>query len=151
MKDVNLDHIMVAPLSNSRPHCSFHFHGHSSDGKFDIFLNKLELIIQKLIVKNRIMILNGGWYINLHYKSTNEGELKNLFLRHNLKNTVNDPIRITKSTSTLCNVIVINVKNPKEPAIVMDLGLSDHYAQVRTISLKNEVICLAFKDASAEE
>jgi hypothetical protein len=77
MKDVNLDHSMVAPLSNSRPFCSFHFHRHSSDGKFDIFLNQIELIIQKSNVKNRILILNGGWYINLHYKSTNERELKN--------------------------------------------------------------------------
>jgi hypothetical protein len=32
---------------------------------------------------------------------------------------------------------VINGKNPKEPKTVMDLGLSDHYAQVQTIPLKN--------------
>jgi hypothetical protein len=102
-------------------------------------------------VKNRILILNRGWYINFHYKSTNEQELKNLFLRYNLKTTVHDPIIITKSTSKLLSIIVIYVRNPNEPAIVMDLALSDHYAQVRTISLKNEVICLTFKYASAEE
>ena len=37
----------------------------TSDGKFDIFLNRLELIIQELIVKNKILIPRGDWNINI--------------------------------------------------------------------------------------
>jgi len=37
----------------------------SPDGKFDIFFNKLEMIIQKLIGKHKTLILCGDWNINL--------------------------------------------------------------------------------------
>jgi predicted outer membrane repeat protein len=49
----------------------------SPDGKFDIFLKKLALLIQKLIVKDRIMILSGDWNINSLQESVNLNELKN--------------------------------------------------------------------------
>ena len=71
MKDVNLDHIKTNPLYNSRPFCFFHFHLYASDGKFDICLSMLDLIIQNLIVKITIQILHGDWYINSPYKSKN--------------------------------------------------------------------------------
>ena len=70
-KDVNLDHIKVNSLYNSRRFCFFHFHLYASDGKFDIYLSKLELITQNLIVKNVILILHGDWYINFSHKSKN--------------------------------------------------------------------------------
>jgi hypothetical protein len=60
-----------------------------------------------------------------------------MFFRYNLKNAVNIPTRITKSTSTFLDVITINDKNCTEPSIVMDLGLSDHYAQVLSLPFKN--------------
>jgi hypothetical protein len=47
----------------------------NSDGKFDIFLHRLELIFQKLIVKNKILLLFGEWNINFLQKSFNEREL----------------------------------------------------------------------------
>jgi len=61
-------------------------------------------------VKNNILFLSGEWNINFLHNSTNERELNNLFFRYNLKNTVNIPTRITKSASTLFDVIV-NEKN----------------------------------------
>jgi hypothetical protein len=39
------------------------------DGKFDIFLNKLQLIIQKITVKNKILILYGDLNIKFLYKN----------------------------------------------------------------------------------
>ena len=44
MKYVNLDHIKANPLYNSRLFCFFRFHLYASDGKFDIYLSKLDLI-----------------------------------------------------------------------------------------------------------
>jgi len=71
MEDVNLDHIKDNPLYNSSPFCFFHFHLYVHDGKFDIYLSKLDLITQNLIVKNAILILHGDWYINFPHKSKN--------------------------------------------------------------------------------
>jgi hypothetical protein len=36
----------------------------SPDGQFDKFLNKLELVIQKLLMKDKILILCGDWNID---------------------------------------------------------------------------------------
>lgn len=57
-------------------------------------------------MKNNILFLSGDWNINFLHNSKNERELNNLFFRYNLKNTVNIPTRITKSASTLFDVIV---------------------------------------------
>jgi hypothetical protein len=37
----------------------------------------------------------------------------------------------------------MNEKNSEEPSIVMDLGLSHHYAQVLTLPLRTLVMCHA--------
>jgi hypothetical protein len=73
----------------------------SPDGNFDIFLRKLDLVIQKLIVKGKILILSGDWNINFSHQNAKLNELQNLFLLYNLVNTVVLPTRITKSTKSL--------------------------------------------------
>ena len=45
-------------------------------------------------------------------------------------NTVRDPTRITPYTESLIDVIVTNKENPELRASVVDLGLSDHLAQI---------------------
>jgi len=79
MKDVNWDHIMANPLHNSRPFCIFHFYLHTSDGKLDIYLSKLQLISHKLIVENAISILHGDWYISFPIKVKTSMEIRLLF------------------------------------------------------------------------
>jgi hypothetical protein len=82
----------------------------TSDGKFYIFLNRLGLIIQKLIVKNKILILSGEWNINFLQKSFNARELNIIFWRYHLKHTVSVPPTVTKSTSTLLDIMIIYKK-----------------------------------------
>jgi hypothetical protein len=74
MKDVSLDHIMANPLYNSRPFSFFHSHLYLSHRKLDIYLSKLELISQNLIVTNAILILHGDWYINFLHKKKKESD-----------------------------------------------------------------------------
>jgi hypothetical protein len=76
------------------------------DGKYDIFLNKVELIIQILIVNNKISILDGDWNINFLHKSTNEREFNNFLLLY----TANIPTGITKNTLMILDVMTINEK-----------------------------------------
>ena len=53
--------------------------------------------------------------------------------RYNLVNTVQFPTRITKSTSSLIDLMIINRLQFKVPAIIYELGLSDHNAQILPI------------------
>jgi exonuclease III len=82
----------------------------SPEGQFDKFINKLELVIQKLLMEDKILILCGDWNIDFLHVDGNLKDLTDLLLRYNLVNTVQSPTRITKSTSTLIDVIIINKK-----------------------------------------
>jgi hypothetical protein len=43
---------------------------------------------------------------------------------------------MTKNTKSLIDIIIINNSNYIKPSEIMDLGLSDHYAQVLTLCIK---------------
>jgi hypothetical protein len=57
-------------------------------------------------------------------------------IRYNLINTVKVPTRITKTSSSSLDVIIIHEEKLLEPARVMELGMSDHYAQILSIPIK---------------
>jgi hypothetical protein len=57
-------------------------------------------------------------------------EINNVLIRYNLINTVKVPTRITKTASSLLDVIIIHEVKLIEPARVIELGMSDHYAQI---------------------
>ena len=51
-------------------------------------------------------------------------------LSYDLINTVNSPTRITSSSESLIDVIVTNREYLEQRTMVIDLGLSDHLAQL---------------------
>jgi len=106
----------------------------SLDRHFDKFLDKLELVVQKLLMKDKILILCGDWNIDFFHEGSNQKDLRDLLLRYNLVKTVKSPNRTTKNTSTPLNVIIINNKYYMKPATVIELGISDHQAQVLSVS-----------------
>jgi len=108
----------------------------SPDGDFYKFLNKLELVIQKLLMKDEILKLF-NWNKDFLCENSNQKDLTDLGLRYSLVNTVQSTIRITKSSSTLIAVIIINKKYYMEPATVAELRLSDHQAEVLPVLSKN--------------
>ena len=76
---------------------------------------------------------------------------------YNPVNTVQSPTRITKSTSTLLDVIIINKKYYMELATAIELGFSDHKDQVLPVlhkkhaSVKNRVLKRHFVDDNIRE
>ena len=86
------------------------------DGQFDIFLNKLETVIQKLLKKNKVLLLCGDWNIDMLHENNNQKEFVGLLQRYNLINTVHSPTRMTKSTSSLLDAMIINKTRYKIPA-----------------------------------
>jgi hypothetical protein len=61
-------------------------------------------------MKDKILILCGEWNIDFLHEEGNLKDLTDLLLRYNLVNTAQFPTRVTKSTSTLIDVITINKK-----------------------------------------
>jgi hypothetical protein len=55
----------------------------------------------------------------------------------NLINTVAAPTRITSNNKLLLNVIVINKESHTNPGTVVDLGFSDHQAQIFWTAAEN--------------
>jgi hypothetical protein len=90
--------------------------------------------MQKLRKKQKTLILCGDWNINFHQPSPHTMDLNNLLLRYNLKHTVHVPTRITKTTAALLDVVIMNEKSVNH-ITVMDLGLSDHCAQILSIPI----------------
>jgi hypothetical protein len=109
----------------------------SSDGQFDKFLIKLESVTQKLLTKDKILIQRGDWNTDFLHEDGNLKDLTDLLFRYNPVNTVQSPTRITKSTSTLIDVIITNKKYYMEQATVIKLRFSDHQAQVLPVLCKN--------------
>ena len=68
----------------------------SPDGQFDKVLDKLELVVQKLLMKDKILIHFGDWNIYFFHEGCNQKNLTDLLLRYNLVNTVKSPTRTTK-------------------------------------------------------
>jgi exonuclease III len=95
----------------------------SPNGQFDKLLSKLQLVIQKLLMTDKLLIPCGDWNIDFLHSNSNLYDLKDLLLRYNLVNTFQSPTRITKSTSTLIDVMIINKNYFTEPATVIELGL----------------------------
>jgi hypothetical protein len=87
-------------------------------------------------MKVRQIILCGDWNINFLQENVKLNELKNLLNDYNLVNAVDHPTRITNNTKSMIDVIIINNSNYTKPSIVMNLGFSDHYAQILSICTK---------------
>jgi len=129
----------------------------SPDGQFDKFLDKLELVVQTLLMKDKILILCGDWNTDYLHEGNNQKDLTDLLLRYNSVNTVKSPTRTTKNTSTLIDVIIINKNHYMKPATVIELGISNHQAQVMSVlhkthtSVNNRVLKRHFRDENIRE
>jgi hypothetical protein len=78
--------------------------------------------------------LSGEWNINFLQDGLHVREINNVLIRYNLINKV--PTRITKTSSSLLDVIIIHEEKLIEPARVIELEMSGHYAQILSIPIK---------------
>jgi hypothetical protein len=98
----------------------------SPDSNFWIFIKNLELIIQSTVKKK--LFLCGHWNLNFVEDNVRVQEVQNLLECYNFINMVRST-RITSSTESLIDVIIINKDNLELRANVVDLGFCDHLAQ----------------------
>jgi hypothetical protein len=81
--------------------------------------------------------------MNFLQENVKLNELRNLLSLYNLINTVDHSTRIRKNTKSLIDVIIINNSNYTKPSVVMDLGFSDHYAQILPMGARGSVVVKA--------
>jgi hypothetical protein len=84
---------------------------------------------------NKKLILCEDWNINFMKDSERLQELRNLLVMYNLINTVTSPMRITKNTMSLLDIIVTNKQTNDISSTVWHLGYSDHVAQILHINV----------------
>jgi hypothetical protein len=99
---------------------------------FDLFLNKLEIILNSLHRHNSEFIICGDININYLEPSNKKNQLDNLLGTYNLTDTVSFPTRITNTSVTLIDNIFIDSRRSYtiQPG---PNGLSDHDGQSLTL------------------
>jgi hypothetical protein len=129
----------------------------SPDSNLWIFLNNLELIIQMVKSRNKKLFACGDWNSNFMLDNIRVQEVQNLLECYDLINMVRSPTRITSSTESLIDVIISNKVTPELRATVVDLGFSDHLAQIMKINIgkgnrRNKIVMRSqFTKNSVEE
>ena len=98
----------------------------------------LESTIQIAQEKEKKLLMCGDWNLNFMLNNTRIDEVKNLLGSYGLQNIVSFPTRISPKSESLLDVIVINKYNLKLEVSVIDLGFSDHLAQVAKINIGKE-------------
>ncbi len=101
-------------------------------GNFDIFMNKLEIILNSLYRHNTEFILHGNINMNYLEPSHRKNQLDNLLGTFNRTDTVTVPTRITKdSMSLIDNIFIDNTRSYTIQSC--PIGLSDHDGQNLTL------------------
>ena len=82
----------------------------------------------------------GDWNLNFMVENKRTQEVKNLLESYNLTNIVRLPTRITPTSKSLIDVVIINKQYSKSEISVVEMGFSDHLAQVIKINTGNKKI-----------
>ena len=104
-------------------------------------LDKLETLIVKVQSKRRKFILCGDWSINFLWDSVQLQALHSVLLlllllssssssSYNLTNTVTLPTRVTKNTSSIVDVMIINKQYNNNYTDMVYFVYSDYFAQI---------------------
>jgi hypothetical protein len=104
-------------------------------GTYEDFLDKLEKVICSVQVKRKRLILCGDWNVNLLQQTPSAQELRSLLLMHNLVNIADSPTRYSRNVNLLIDVIVIDNLKYDMHIRNVDIGYSDHLAQILYINV----------------
>ena len=97
----------------------------------------MEEIINKVSKKGIYLVMCGDWNINLLQENINQKALLSLLLSNSLLNTVLCQTRVTKNSSSLIDVMIRKKIFYHTTTKVVELGYSDHFAQVMNVVVEN--------------
>ena len=106
----------------------------SPTGNFTYFLHQLESILNKMYITSTELILHGDFNINYLNDNSRKHLLDSLLASFGLFSTVKFPTRIFNNSSTLMDNTYINTYRHNFSVYPLINGLSDHEAQIITLS-----------------
>jgi hypothetical protein len=105
---------------------------------YDLFLDKLELILQKNLKKYVNLILCGDFNVNYMNNCNKKVKLDDMLGSYNLKSIITFPTRMgTNSTTIIDNIFIDELQFPDYEVSSLTNGLSDHEAELLTVQLSS--------------
>lgn len=101
----------------------------------NIFYEKLENLLQIIVTKDvtKNVVIGGDFNVNVLEKSALSISLINLLISYNFQQLVNEPTRITDTSSTCIDLLFTNFHNKNNVVSVYEYGFSDHKGVIYTI------------------
>jgi exonuclease III len=93
-------------------------------------LDKLETLVDRIHKESKKPIICGDWNINLLQENEQTWALENILVSYDLRNTVTVPTRVTSSSKSLIDVMITNKHFNKNYIEIVNMGFSDHLAQI---------------------
>ena len=97
-----------------------------------VFIKNVDLILEYYSTTKYTPVIVGDLNINFKTQAVNS-ELNILFHTYNLKPTIFSPTRITKTSSSTIDQVLINTELLSFQSNVLNTGFSDHEAQIVTL------------------
>jgi exonuclease III len=105
---------------------------------YELFLDKLELILQKISKKYVNLILCGDFNVNYMDNCNKKVKLDDLLGSYNLKSIITFPTRIGVNSATIIdNIFIDELQFINYEVSTLTNGLSDHEAQLLTLQLSS--------------
>jgi hypothetical protein len=123
----------------------------SPDRDYEEFLHNLVVVICRVQASKKRLILCRNWNVDFFKKNSKVQELKALLSMFNLINIIHSPTRFSRDVKSQIDVIIIENLNYDVHIMNIDVGYSDHLAQILYLnvytSLRNS-ICNMKRDLS---
>lgn len=113
---------------------------HSPTGNFDVFLEKMEIFLNKVHTTRCDVIVCGDFNIDFLRKSKQKTALVNLFKTHNLTVSVKVATRITPTSQTALDQILFDKEKLEWSVKVYNTGFSDHNALILTTTKEGKQV-----------
>jgi len=118
----------------------------SPSGNFDMFLAKLEEVLNALFIEPINLIIYGDFNVNFMIDTSKKGQLTSLLKTYNLEYIVNFPTRTVESSETIIDNIFLDTSKYSNFVIEPGInGLSDHDALILTLNVNQHVSCKSTK------
>lgn len=111
------------------------------NGDFNLFLELFDGLLERLSVKDKLLVIGGDFNVNFNSCSTNLALLSDLLGCYDITITIKIPTRITASSTTCIDNFLINSNVTNFKTDVINLYLSDHFSQaiyINTVFPKNK-------------
>jgi hypothetical protein len=87
-------------------------------------------MIRRIQEHKKRLIICGDWNVNFLHNNSNLHKVQNILEMHNLINRILSPTRLSRTSCSLIDVMITEGSNHAITISNIDLGFSDHKAQI---------------------